>query len=91
MFHIFDTVQVAVYIQVAVFHTVKLSGCIVFHRSDLSGFLDRTRTVGHIRTQSLHIEQGRTTRFHIDRSPDRAGKAKSLTFAVYQLKATAGE
>ena len=91
VFHVFDTVQVAVYVQVTILHTVRFAGSVVFHRSNFTRFFNRTGTVGDISTQALHIEQGRAAGFHIDSRPDRAGKAKGLAFAVHQFKATAGK
>lgn len=73
MFHVFDTVQVAVYVQVTVLHTVRFAGGVVFHRSNFTRFFNRTGTVGDISTQpSTSSKVGRRVSISIAAQIERA-------------------
>ena len=91
MFHILDTVQVAVDIKVAVLNEIRNPFRLILHSRNLSRLFYRAGAIRDISAQPSDIQQGRPTCFHIDSRPNRTGVTECLTVAIHQLETTAGK
>ena len=91
MFHVFDTVQVPVDVDVAVTDSVRGAFCMSFYRSDFTWLLDRAGTICYEAAQSGRVQRCRAARLEVDGCPDGTGVALGLPVVACQFETTAGE